>query len=54
MYPGDPNGQPQEVINCRCTMIVYFEEFASSEDDIARSQAQIAALMAEEEERTTQ
>lgn len=26
MYPGDPNGSPENVINCRCTMIAGIEK----------------------------
>lgn len=27
MYPGDPNGDPAEVYNCRCTMVVEIKGF---------------------------
>ena len=27
MYPGDPNGDPSEVYNCRCTMVPYYPEY---------------------------
>ena len=27
MYPKDPNGRPEEVYNCRCTMVTEFEDY---------------------------
>lgn len=27
MYPGDPNGEPEEVYNCRCTMVTSIKGF---------------------------
>jgi uncharacterized protein with gpF-like domain len=27
MYPGDPNGAPAEVYNCRCTMVTNVKGF---------------------------
>lgn len=29
-YPGDPNGAPEEVYNCRCTMVSFYPEYAES------------------------
>lgn len=28
MYPGDPNGDPREVYNCRCTMVYFYPEYS--------------------------
>ena len=28
MYPGDPDGDPSEVYNCRCTMVPFYPEYA--------------------------
>lgn len=27
-FPGDPNGRPEEVYNCRCTMVSFYPEYA--------------------------
>ena len=27
--PGDPNGRPEEVYNCRCTMVAFYPEYAN-------------------------
>lgn len=28
-FPGDPNGRPEEVYNCRCTMVAFYPEYAN-------------------------
>lgn len=32
MYPGDPEGDPSEVYNCRCTMAPFYPDFESAAD----------------------
>ena len=32
MYPGDPEGDPSEVYNCRCTMVPFYPDFESAAD----------------------
>lgn len=32
MYPGDPEGDPSEVYNCRCTMVPFYPDFESTAD----------------------
>lgn len=29
MFPGDPKGSPEEVYNCRCTMVPFYPEYAN-------------------------
>lgn len=36
MYPGDPNGEPEEVYNCRCTMVTKIIGFRKSDGRIER------------------
>jgi len=31
MFPGDPNGRPEEVYNCRCTLVVRLEGVSGSD-----------------------
>lgn len=31
-YPGDPNGAPEEVYNCRCTMVSYLPDYQDARD----------------------
>lgn len=33
-YPGDPDGDPEEVYNCRCTMVTQIKGFARSMSDM--------------------
>lgn len=38
MEPGDPNGDAAEIMNCRCTMVSYFEDVDSENlDDVERA-----------------
>lgn len=32
MYPGDPSGEPEEVYNCRCTMVSVLDGYSEDED----------------------
>lgn len=36
MYPGDPNGAPAEVYNCRCTMVTNVKGFRNSDGTISK------------------
>lgn len=56
MYPGDPNGDPAEVYNCRCTMRTHIVGFMSddgsiSEIDFEREETLHDRQMEEEKER---
>ena len=56
MYPGDPNGDPSEVYNCRCTMRTHIVGFMSddgsiSEIDFEREETLHDRQMEEERER---
>ena len=48
-YPGDPAGSAGEVINCRCTTIVFFEEFPSSQSEIDQAQGFVRDELARQE-----
>ena len=37
-YPGDPDGAPEEVYNCRCTMVAYLPDYPDARDRVTYSQ----------------
>lgn len=37
-YPGDPNGAPEEVYNCRCTMVSYLPDYQDARDRVTYQQ----------------
>lgn len=37
-YPGDPNGAPEEVYNCRCTMVSYLLDYQGERDRVTYQQ----------------
>lgn len=34
MQPGDPNGPPEETVNCRCTPLPFMDSWAGTEEEI--------------------
>ena len=47
MYPGDPNGRPEEVWNCRCTVVAVVKGFKKAQVQKAMAEKQV------EEQKTT-
>lgn len=45
-FPGDPTGQPAEIISCRCTMLYEFDETPQIEPSETSSDAQTASAPA--------
>ncbi len=39
MFPGDPNGSPGNVINCRCVSLPFTPDFAGTPDEVAQDRA---------------
>ena len=37
-FPGDPDGAPEEVYNCRCTMVAYLPEYPDVKDRVTYQQ----------------
>lgn len=37
-FPGDPNGAPEEVYNCRCTMVSYLPDYQDARDRVTYQQ----------------
>nr|DAP68472.1 MAG TPA: minor capsid protein [Caudoviricetes sp.] len=37
-FPGDPNGAPEEVYNCRCTMVSYLPDYPDARDRVTYQQ----------------
>ena len=37
-YPGDPNGAPEEIYNCRCTMVSYLPDYQDARDRVTYQQ----------------
>ena len=37
-YPGDPHGAPEEVYNCRCTMVAYLPDYPDVKDRVTYQQ----------------
>jgi uncharacterized protein with gpF-like domain len=54
MFPGDPNGEPEEVIECRCTVLPFFEEVGPTEEEIASEREAIQELIAQAQSGVTE
>lgn len=52
MFPGDPRGAPEEVINCRCVVLPFFEEVALTDAEAQAQQAIIQDLLVQAESGT--
>lgn len=35
-YPGDPSGDPEEIYNCRCTMVAFFPGIDDEDEEVER------------------
>lgn len=49
MQPGDPSGAPEDVIQCRCTVLPYMDTWAGTETEIAEARAAMDAEVARRE-----
>lgn len=45
MFPGDPNGKPGEVYNCRCTMIYEYDGFKDKAEEALRRDNETGELI---------
>jgi hypothetical protein len=43
MYPGDPDAPAEEVINCRCAVLISFKSTAPTADETAAAVDEVVA-----------
>lgn len=48
MYPGDPSGPPEQVCQCRCTVLPFFADLPSAQAELQQQRELIDALQPEQ------